>query len=216
MMTARTISQPEICSGNPINYFCKFIVSLVIMKSLYKRKLQALGLVTFGLILSGCALPGWMPGSTSDIGQAINPGEKVTLHFFTKIPNFDTGVALQSGALYQLKVQLLNNWIDSDIETNELGEPLHETGFANSEMPFEFLGITRRSQSHNWFELMLMQPNCKSSSLKGISDLSFDEANNSYNFVAACDGNLTLFVNDAYGFYLNNVGYANLGLSRVN
>jgi len=79
-------------------------------------------------------------------------------------------------------VQLLSNWIDGDIETNEQGEALHETGFANSQMPYEFLGMTRRSKTHNWFELMLMQPNCKSSSLRGVSELSINEANGSYDF----------------------------------
>ena len=63
---------------------------------------------------------------------------------------------------------------------------------------------------------MLMQPNCKSGSLQGVSDLTLDEASGSYNFVATCDGNLTLFVNDSHGFYSNNVGYASIVLTRVN
>ena len=83
-------------------------------------------------------------------------------------------------------------------------------------MPVQWLGWTRRSRSHNWFELMLMQPACRSGSLRGVSDLSIDEASGSYNFVATCDGNLTLFVNDSFGFYSNNAGYANIGLTRVN
>jgi len=152
----------------------------------------------------------------SESGRIITAGENATVHFFTNEANYDTGIALQSGARYQLKVKLLSNWIDSYIDRNELDEPLHETGFANSQMPAEWMGITRRSREHNWFELMLMQGNCKTDSLRGVSDLSFDEATGSYNFVATCDGNLTLFVNDAYGFYGNNVGYANLELSRVN
>jgi|TARA_B110000196_G_scaffold317718_1_gene331437 hypothetical protein len=60
------------------------------------------------------------------------------------------------------------------------------------------------------------QPNCVSDSLRGVTDLNVDEASGSYNFVAACDGKLTLFVNDSYGFYGNNVGFANISLSRVN
>ena len=173
-------------------------------------------LCAFALLLSACAMPAWLPFSNSDEGQALAPGEAVTLHFFTNMPNFDSGVALRSGAHYQLHVQLLSNWIDLDIERNENGAPLDEKGFDNSLMSWEWLAWLKRSRSHNWFELMLTQPNCKSESELGVSDLSFDEASGSYNFVATCDGNLTLFVNDSHGFYSNNAGYANIALSRVN
>ncbi|MCH8264327.1 MAG: hypothetical protein IIC10_02935 [Proteobacteria bacterium] len=43
-----------------------------------------------------------------------------------------------------------------------------------------------------------------------------DEAGGVYSFVAACDGKLTLFVNDSYGFYGSNADFANISLSRVN
>ena len=168
------------------------------------------------LILSACAMPAWLPFGNSDNGQSLAPGDQVTLHFFTRDPAFDSGVNLQSGASYQLDVKQLSHWIDSDIERNEHERKLDEKGFDNSVMPAQWLGWLRRSRTHNWFELMLMQPNCKSASLAGVSDLTIDEASGSYNFVATCDGNLTLFVNDSHGFYSNNAGYANFTLSRVN
>lgn len=172
--------------------------------------------VVAAFTLTACATPAWLPFGNNDSGQALAPGEQATLHFFTKDPAFDTGLRLQSGATYQLDVKLLSHWIDSDIERNERAEKLDEKGFDNSLMRAEWMGWLRRSRTHNWFELMLMQPNCKSGSLKGVSDLTIDEASGSYNFVATCDGNLTLFVNDSHGFYSNNAGYANIALSRVN
>ncbi len=102
------------------------------------------------------------------------------------------------------------------LETNENNAPLDEYGFANSIMPVEAVLVLKRSRRHTWFELMLFQTNCKRSSLRGISDRDFDEASGSYNFVATCDGKLSLFVNDSYGFYGNNSGFASISLSRVN
>lgn len=159
------------------------------------------------MILGGCATPGYLPFSDSGKGQALSSGEPVSLHFFTNISNFDTEVALQAGSKYQFEITLLSHWQDSGISTNEHGKTLDAYGFANS---------VKRSRHHNWFELMLMQPSCKRDSLRGISDLNFDEASGSYNFVATCDGKLTLFVNDSYGFYGNNSGFASISLSRMN
>ncbi len=174
-------------------------------------------LLSAGLLLlfSGCSLPGITLFGDADPGQQLVSNERVALHFFTKEPNFDTGVNLQAGNDYRLGVTVLSLWVDSYIEENEHNEPLDERGFDNSVMPLEWLGVTRRSRQHNWFELMLYQPNCKRESLQGVSELEVDERGG-YRFVAACDGKLTLFVNDTHGFYGNNVGYANLSLSRVN
>ena len=83
-------------------------------------------------------------------------------------------------------------------------------------MPLAAMALLKRSRDHNWFELMLLQANYKGSSLRGISDLNFDEASGSYNFVATCDGKLSLSVNDSHGFYGNNSGFASISLSRVN
>lgn len=165
--------------------------------------------------LAGCALPGWMSRGDAEPGQVLGPGESATVRFFTNVANLDTEVGLQANAQYQLKVDLLSNWVDSTIDHNENGKDLDQYGFADSKMPLAAASLLKRSRSHNWFELMLVQANCKRSSLQGISDLTFDEASGSYNFVATCDGKLTLFVNDSYGFYGNNVGFASISLSRV-
>lgn len=166
--------------------------------------------------LTACAVPPITLFSDTDGGQQLESGESSTLHFFTNISNFDTGVSLNSGETYMIDVAILGHWIDAYIEENENGHELDETGFANSVMPFQFLGMTRRSRNHRWFELMMYQPNCGRESLRGITDLNSDEESGSYRFVANCDGNLRLFVNDSPGFYNNNVGYANIKLSRVN
>lgn len=144
------------------------------------------------------------------------PGETARAQFFTNIPNFDTEVGLLAGVQYELKINLLSNWVDSTIEKNENDHSLDQYGFADSLMTMPGASWLKRSREHNWFELMLLQTNCKRSSLVGISDLTFDEASGSYNFVATCDGKLTLFVNDSYGFYNNNSGFASISLSRVN
>lgn len=170
----------------------------------------------FALALTACATPAWLPIRHKESGRILNPGEQATLHFFTREAHVDTGLQLQAGAAYQLNIKLLSYWIDGTIDRNELASKLDEKGFANSVMPAQWMGWLRRSRTHNWFELMLVQRNCKSGSLKGISDIAFDEASGSYNFVATCDGNLSLFVNDSHGFYSNNAGYANIALSRVN
>jgi hypothetical protein len=177
-----------------------------------------LGILSLGsmFLLTACSLGARLGLSETTPGQNLAPGEHVNFHFFTKIPNFYSGIALQAGARYQLDFVLLSSWIDGTIQRNEQDQKLDERGFANSLMPYEWMGMLRRERDHRWFELMLVQPNCKASSLQGITDLSVDEGSGSYNFVAACDGNLTLFVNDSYGFYSNNAGYANIALSRVN
>ena len=180
----------------------------------FLRSIYSLGTIAF--MLSGCSFRGVYLYESSDQGTPLNSGEHRNFHFFTKDPNYDTGINLQSGANYSLDITILSYWIDSHIEKNEDQESIDERGFANSVMPYEFLGLTRRSKEHRWFELMLYQSRCSRESLRGISELNVNGENGSYNFTAACDGELTLFVNDSHGFYGNNVGYANITLSRVN
>lgn len=161
-------------------------------------------------------MPGWMSRGDADAAEVLAPGEEATVHFFTNVSNFDTEIGLRASAEYQLKIKLLSNWVDSTIDKNENDQALDQYGFADEVMPLPVVSLLKRSRDHNWFELMLTQANCKRSSLNGISDLNFDEASGSYNFVATCDGKLTLFVNDSYGFYGNNSGFASISLSRVN
>lgn len=178
-------------------------------------KLRSTFLALLLTALSACTVPGWMSLGDAGAGEVLSAGETATLHFFTNTANFDTEIGLQAGVEYALRINLLSNWVDSSIEKNEKDEPLDQFGFANSVMPLPAASMLKRSREHNWFELMLVQANCKRSSLKGVSDLNFDEASGSYNFLATCDGKLTLFVNDSHGFYGNNSGFASISLSRV-
>ena len=174
-------------------------------------------LVTLTAIsLSACTVPGWMPRGDADPGEILLLGKSTTLLFFTNVANFDSEVGLEASAQYKLTIKRLSNWVDSSIETNEKIQDLDQYGFAGSLIPLATMALLKRSRDHNWFELMLLQANCKGSSLRGISDLNFDEASGSYNFVATCDGKLSLYVNDSHGFYGNNSGFASISLSRVN
>ena len=168
------------------------------------------------LLLVGCSVPGISIYGDAEPGTPVGSGEQHSVHFFTRDPNFDTGLSFNQGNRYRMKIALLSNWIDGNIEENEAGDELDEAGFDNSLMPTEWMGQTRRSRSHNWFELMLYQPNCAGSSRMGISELEFDENSNSYLFEAVCDGKLSLYVNDTHFFYINNAGYANIQFSRLN
>ena len=175
------------------------------------------GLAGASLILLGaCQAPRLNLFGGGEPGTPLAVGEEAKIDFFTNAMNLDSGVSLDAGAEYALRIAILSHWIDLDIERNEAGEPLDERGFGNSLMPFEWAGNLRRSREHNWFELMLRQPDCASASLAGVSDLAFDSESGSYRYVASCDGNLALFVNDSYGFYGNNAGYANISLTRLN
>lgn len=173
-------------------------------------------LIVLSALLSGCAVPAITLFDRDNPGSALTVGESSNVHFFTNESNFDTGINLVEGVSYDLDITILSNWIDSYIVENEHEELLDEKGFDNSVMPFEWLGGTRRSKSHRWFELMLYQATCGRESLSGITDLNSGDASGSYRFVATCDGNLRLFVNDSPGFYGNNAGYANITLTRVN
>ena len=177
---------------------------------------QILTLVILTLLITGCTLPGIRLFGDEAPGLVLATGESSNVHFFTNDPSFETDIGLVGGSDYSMSITILSNWVDSYIEENENEEPLDERGFSNSLMPIEALGMTRRSRTHQWFELMLSQDQCPRDSLRGISDLRFDEANDSYRFTASCSGELTLHVNDALGFYGNNIGYANIELSRLN
>lgn len=168
------------------------------------------------LLLAACTYPPIDFSTPEQEVISLNAGESTNVNFFTSMSNLDTGVQLREGRRYRLDIVTLSHWIDGDITQNEAGEPLDQRGFANSRMPWSFLGTMRRSTSHRWFELMLYQPDCRDQSLRGVSELEFDESSGSYFFVAPCDGGLTLFVNDSFGFYANNIGYANIALSRIN
>lgn len=159
-----------------------------------------------------------VPPSVMDsrAGVTLANGESRHLHFFTREADFDSGIILQTGSQYELDIVLLNHWLDSHIAVNENGERLDESGFANSEMPYAWLGHFRRSTSHQWFELMLYQPRCQADSLVGVSDLQRNDSSGSYQFVATCDGKLALFVNDNHLAYANNSGYAGITITRVN
>lgn len=178
------------------------------------RKFRVLLPALVALLATACAVP---PVSLMDMrsGQTLATGESATVHFFPAQANLDTGLVLAAGSRYTLDIKLLNYWVDGDIDTTAAGEPIDEYGFGNQQMPFDFLGALRRSNSHNWFELMLYQPRCAGESLRGISELEMNESSGSYSFVADCDGKLALFVNDSHFAYGNNLGYANIALSRL-
>jgi hypothetical protein len=180
------------------------------------KKFKALAAILTTVSLSACTVPGWMSIGDEQPGNVLMPGETAALQFFTTIPNFDTEVGLQANVQYEFKTNLLSNWVDGNIDKNEKRQSLDQYGSANSVMPLPAVSLLKRSREHNWFESMLLQANCKHSTLVWISDLTFDEASGNYNFVATCDGKLTLFVNDSYGFHSNNSSFASISLSRVN
>ncbi|MFK7863115.1 MAG: hypothetical protein AB8B95_02705 [Pseudohongiellaceae bacterium] len=179
------------------------------------RKLLLLTLLAGALSNCSMPLPGFSLLQTGSSGTPLASGETSNVHFFTKETLHNTGIALQSGQDYSLAVRILSNWVDLDIAENENGEALNERGFDNSLMPIEMLELTKRARSNNWFELMLVQQSCSGQSLAGVTDLTFDEESNSYRYTASCDGALSLFVNDTLGFYGNNIGYANIAISRL-
>ena len=184
------------------------------MSTKTRLTLKCIALSLGAIAITGCSIGGITLFANSDSGKTLAAGESANTHFFTREMNHDSGIALEAGGRYAVGITILSNWIDSDIDSNESDQPLDERGFSNSLMPWDWLGLTRRSQQHNWFELMLKQPGC--SGALGVSDLEFNENDGSYNFTADCSGRLQLFVNDTIGFYGNNVGYANITVSRLN
>jgi hypothetical protein len=183
------------------------------MSTKFSITLKCIALTAGAAVVSGCSIGGITIFTNNDAGTPLAVGDSANTHFFTREMNHDTGITLESGARYAMGVTILSNWIDSDIATNELELPLDEKGFSNSQMPWDWIGLTRRSKEHNWFELMLKQPGC--SGALGVSDLDYNEDEGRYSFIANCSGDLQLFVNDAIGFYGNNIGYANISVSRL-
>lgn len=169
------------------------------------------------LMLGACTFPPLYVNNDSSEEieeQTLGTGDSVSVRFFTNYSNFATGVDLEAGNRYRVDVVTLSNWVDGDIARNAAGEEIDERGFANELMAFDFLGQARRSREHQWFELMLYQPRCADASLRGVTDLTFDPETRSYEYAAVCDGELHMFVNDSYGFYSNNTGFAGIALSR--
>jgi hypothetical protein len=184
------------------------------MSTQFSMTLKSIALTLGATVISGCNIGGLSLFANNETGATLESGETANTHFFTREMNHDSGIALEAGGQYALDVTILSNWVDSDIETNDSLLPLDEKGFSNSKMPWEWVGLTRRSRGHNWFELMLKQPGC--SGAMGVSDLEPSDTTGRYRFTANCSGPLTLYVNDAIGFYGNNVGYANITVSRLN
>lgn len=173
-------------------------------------------LLGLSLLLGACTFPPLYLNSDSPEAEdrTLAAGDSVSVRFFTNYSNFATGVDLREGNRYRVNIVALSNWVDGDIERNAEGEEIDERGFDNELMTFDFLGHARRSREHRWFELMLYQPRCADESLRGVTDLAFDPDTRSYEYSASCDGELHMFVNDSYGFYSNNTGFAGIALSR--
>ncbi|MFM1895495.1 MAG: hypothetical protein RLZZ385_569 [Pseudomonadota bacterium] len=178
-------------------------------------RVALLPLLSLLSVLSACTynlrLPYLYEG---DPGVELQPGESATLRFFTSDSRADSGVAMLAGVDYDIGISLLSNWIDGSIDTNERGESLGVDGFADSLMPREFYGMLKRSRSHRWFELMVYQDNCPGESLKGFTELDYDAEQGTWLYRATCTGKASLHVNDAFGFYGNNAGYANITITR--
>lgn len=148
-------------------------------------------------------------------GRFLPVGQDVSFYHFPRETSNDTRILVEAGGRYALDIVDLKDWADNSIWKNEAGELLDERGFSNSLMPFSWMGHTRRSREHRWFELLLYQSECRRESLKGASDMERD-ASGRYIFEPVCDGRLVFFVNDARGFYGNNHGSTRLVLSRIN
>jgi len=168
------------------------------------------------LLLSACNARLYIDQSPGSEGKSLSVGETANFLFFTNEPAAESGLRLTSGSEYQIQFTLLSNWIDGDIDQNENGELLDETGFADSLMSFDSLSVLKRSREHRWFELMFYVDGCSRDSLLGVSDLPYDQASGSYSYSAICSGDLKLFVNDSQGFYGNNAGFTNLKITRIN
>ncbi len=183
-----------------------------------KRKLMKYykALLTISLLsLGACSIPGVTIFGNGDPGEPLASGESRAVHFFTTDPDYDTGIQLQAGRSYRLSPTLVSNWIDGPIMETAEGNPIDETGFEDSQMRWQWLSVFKRKHAYNWYELVLYQPDCARASRRGINELSAN-ADGGYTYVAACDGKLSLFVNDTFGFYLNNQGYANIAVTRIN
>jgi len=170
----------------------------------------------FFTLLTGCNAVMFIDQIPGNSGQALAPGQSSSLRFFTTDQATHSGVNMAAGASYRLEFPVVSNWIDGDIDADENGQAIGLTGFADSQMPLETMSLLKRSRQHRWFELMLYQDGCRRDSLVGISELNFDTASGSYQYQAPCSGDLRLFVNDSQGFYVNNIGYAQVRITRTN
>ena len=167
------------------------------------------------LLLGSCGYSVRLPYIyEGDAGQELQAGETGNFMFFTNDARADSGIALLAGMDYDIAIAVLSNWTDGNIDTNENGDPLDITGFADSLMPGFVPNALKRSDAHRWFELMLYQDNCPGESLRGITQLPFAPATGLYTYRAFCSGKLSMHVNDAWGFYNNNAGYANVSITR--
>ena len=167
-------------------------------------------------LLTACNTVMYIDSDLGSSGQSLAPGQSTSFRFFTTDPASHSGVNMAAGASYRLEFPIVSNWIDGDIEVDENGGPIGLDGFADSQMPLQNLSLLKRSGQHRWFELMLFQDGCRRDSLVGISELNFDSASDSYLYQAPCNGDLKLFVNDSQGFYINNVGFAHIRITRTN
>ncbi len=167
-------------------------------------------------LLSACNAVMYIDPDPGNVGQTLAPGQSTAFRFFTTDQATHSGVNATAGTSYQLEFPIISNWIDGNIETDETGASIGLTGFADRQMPRDSYSLLKRSRQHRWFELMLYQDGCRHDSLIGISELSFDATSKSYLYRAPCNGDLKLFVNDAQGFYVNNVGFAHIRITRSN
>ena len=167
-------------------------------------------------LLTACNAVMYIDPDPGNSGQSLIPGESTSFRFFTTDQATHSGVNMAAGASYRLEFPIVSNWIDGNIETDENGNAIGLNGFADSQMPLQTLSLLKRSGQHRWFELMLYQDGCRRDSLIGITELNFDTSSDSYLYQAPCNGDLKLFVNDSVGFYVNNVGFAHIRITRTN
>lgn len=167
-------------------------------------------------LLTGCNTMMYIDPDPGNSGQSLTTGQSASFRLFTTQPANHSGVNLTAGASYRLEFPIVSNWIDGPVETDENGNAIGLSGFADSQMPMESLSLLKRSRQHRWFELMLYSDGCRRDSLIGISQLSFDTTSDAYIYQAPCNGDLKLFVNDSQGFYINNVGFAQVRITRIN
>jgi len=83
------------------------------------KKLKILVALLATVSLTSCTIPGWMSLGDAQPSEVLMSGEASTLQFFTNIPNFGTEVGIQASVQYELKINLLSNWVDSTIDKNE-------------------------------------------------------------------------------------------------
>jgi hypothetical protein len=156
--------------------------------------------------LTACNAAMYIDPEPGNSGRSLAPGQFTSFRFFTTDQTSHSGVNATEGASYRLEFPIVSNWIDGQIESDENGNPIGLAGFADSQMPRDSYSLLKRSRQHR----------CRRDSLVGISELNFDAASQSYLYRAPCNGDLKLFVNDGQGFYVNNIGFAHIRITRSN